>query len=474
MTIAGIVSLNSDSADEVGVMTDAESNDSFDMRKALLGMTIIGFVAVAGSIGGCYGTAMEIRPAICGFSCFLLILGLIFTAIFISMIVFMAAEAPLLVKETNRICRKSVITKLLLKCKHIPTNAIGPNTALAMSTPQPTAPPFQQAAVGGAGRRLRSLGRVGQGVVTWLATASMQLLEPHIDSVHHLSASIVKTFEPDAYVLPKPSKGLYATSLNLSFVRPRGITGEASFVYSVISELRKGRTAKGRRLKPGDNEINFLQSVCDRMKNEHGELYCRDECDLVDKLCKPPEGFEEDTACVCDAKGPRKLQDDANMFSGSLAGQTGLNYVQAECPGAMLNVQGTEVGGVCRGDGCSLIPGTDDEGCYALASTDCRKWAELLNTEVSTPFSDKPNVYWSTGACKHPDPRSRVIDRGLRILLGFITALGFLALFMSLSSLCGCCLFFEIHTGKKVHQAVRGAVMDDDEEDYDEEDVDDE
>merc|ERR1719265_1756996 len=86
-------------------MTDAESNDSFSTRRALLGMTIIGFIAVVGSIAGCYGAVAENRTAVCSFSFFLVLLGLLFSAIFISLLAFMKAEAPLLVKETNRICR---------------------------------------------------------------------------------------------------------------------------------------------------------------------------------------------------------------------------------------------------------------------------------------------------------------------------------------------------------------------------------
>lgn len=443
----GIEAQNSMDFEVFDDFSSAENNDSFHLRDAILAMVIFGFISVIGSFAGCYGVIAENRTAICSFSLILVILFMMYAAVTLVMVGLMMTVGPVVVKETNRICRNADDMKILLKCPASSLGAVSYGTAISMSTNAPTLAPYAYQT----GRRLRAWAGT---FTTALAASSIKHLGPHAGTVHYFGAQLVQKIEPNAYILRHHAvpRDFLDTPNN------RSLFHHSKYLYLLAKAIQQSATQEGRRLEPGQNEMNVLSSVCGRLKaaeDETGEEYCRNECDLVNKLCEAPEGFVEDTACICDAEGPRKRQiSGENPFEGDTTGVTGLNYVTAECPDGMVMEMGTAVGGTCKGKSCYMREGDSQEGCYGLASTDCRQYAEMMNTEVTQPFDSEPDVYWATGACEHPDPRSKVIARGLAICVGFIAAIFVFSLFLFFNSLCACCLFFEIHSGKKATRSL--------------------
>jgi hypothetical protein len=60
-----------------------------------------------------------------------------------------------------------------------------------------------------------------------------------------------------------------------------------------------------------------------------------------------------------------------------------------------------------------------------------------------------------------------MVQDGLTLAVVFIGWVFFLSVLLLLTSMCSCCLFCEIHTGKKADEHARSIVYGSDDEDYD-------
>lgn len=387
--------------EKMSTMMAAESNDTLDLQKATQAMLIVGIVSILGSTCGIFGAFKEYRGPVCLFAIFAGLLGLVFLGMMAAMLAFLESTYHDIVKETNRICRDPVATAHVFQCKLPAVNA-------ATGIPQVTAPP----------------------------------------AIHgeHIGTVPVET-DPinQAPSTRRLAMVLFAQSLSRSWSYQN--FGGQSFLSMAGNGSSVG-LHQGRRLDAGTTEDHFLTSVCGRLKASDSMVGgCNDECQLIAALCVQPQDFDELTACVCDAKGPRRFHMTGVIGE---APQPSNGFVNAQCPPSMI------VDGKCQGTGCSIPPsmqteGLEQEGCWVLPSTKCQGVA----SEPYPGGNVAENPYWSPGPCSKPDERSKVVLEGFNLCLWFIGFTGALGAVLLLSSCCSCCLVCELHTDKRPDQHAR-------------------
>lgn len=237
--VCGIMARTSSDFEMVSQMITTETNESFDFEKAVLGLIVLGALAVVGGFFGCYGAWSEHRGALAAYSFFAFLMGLFFSGMGIAMRAFLDTTGPVLIKETNRICRDTDLTKRHLDCPVSQAITIPDDTA------NPTVPP-------------------------------------------NIMAS------PVARLLLSASTG----SWRLSDV-PMGVAVLSATAWDMQSthNLTRRLQMVNQADEPGSTENHFLRRLCDYEKQE--DASCANICTLIDDLCAPPKEFFPKSACLC-------------------------------------------------------------------------------------------------------------------------------------------------------------------------------
>lgn len=455
--VVGIQARSSEEFEKTVTMVDTSTNGDLDIDKVTLAVIILGFFCILGALGGCYGAFTEHRGAVCGFSIFLLVFGGVVGGMALATAAYVKAAQPFVYKEVNRLCRDPALTRQMLNCAaeaQTVYNAPGTNG-------QPTIPPTNQESTGA--RRLQDTTRhhTTGGRLAALGVPIMTSMQALGESNHlHLLADGFKSYmEP----FGRPLRPEVAFSNHTGFLvdektritttaflhhKHGGVSGMMSILYREALEVQG---AKGRQLAAGTTEKNFISSSCDKMKADGYD--CQSNCQLLDELCVQPDGFNALEACVCDPKGPQKLSA-ADMET----------IEQSQCPTEM------EENGVCQGSFCSIPnyrreQGNTAEGCWVYPTSMC-------HGDLGTPIPGNCDTnngnglcvgqpYYAEGPCVDPDSRSKMVLEGFeacKMVIGFIFFLGCLLL---LTSMCSCCLFCELHTGKSADSHARSIMYGD-------------
>lgn len=457
----GIQARDSESFEKFVTMVNAESDHAFEVDKCTLSVIIIGFFIILGSLAGCYGAFSEHRGAICGFAFFLLLMGALFASLVICMAMFLQGSSPMIIKETNRLCRDPALTRQVLDC---PAETMYNGQGAIFTTPSPTNQPMLGTAattgVTPTARRLRdpTLKEHFEGLSDYVSKRAQDFGDSsHVKRVVEYLQPLGRPLMPTPAPAPRfanETEFNMHTRISISALKAHeqgGMPAMLRMLYSEMTVANSDRKLLSRRLAPGTSEKNFITNVCDNLKANGQD--CSSQCQLLDELCVVPEGFNVETACVCDSKGPQKLSS-ADMAS----------IVQATCPTSMVE------NGICMGTFCSIpnarqSEGANEEGCWVLPTTLCHKEGGFAYPGPckSDPCTEYP--YYHTGPCVDPDPRSGMVKKGIDLAKVFIGFTAFLAIQLLLTSMCSCCLFCEIHTGKKADEHARSIVYGSDSED---------
>lgn len=186
-----------------------------------------------------------------------------------------------------------------------------------------------------------------------------------------------------------------------------------------------------RRLEPGTTELHLVRKICNDMKD------CEDPCLLVDRLCVPPDSYDEATACVCAGRAV-------------MATASGEELAPTAAPSTS--------GNPTDGSYCSKWSGADEEWCFVYPRSSCNPEppGTLVFNETVGPFMSKTPCY------QIPDARSSLVDEALGWLWPFAGVTIFMGCWLLFSTTCGCCLACEIHTGEKVEDHARNVIYDED------------
>lgn len=185
----------------------------------------------------------------------------------------------------------------------------------------------------------------------------------------------------------------------------------------------------GRRLEPGTTEVHFIRSICNQMES------CDNPCLLIERLCEPPEDFNEATACMCAGK-PIVATALGDALAPTMAPPTSGDPVD--------------------GSYCSKWSGSDEEWCYVYPQSSCNPdppGGLGMNQRVG-PFTSNAPCY------QIPDSRSSLVVEALGWLWPFIIITIFMGCWLLISTSCGCCLGCELHTGENVAAHARQVVND--------------
>jgi len=285
-------------------------------------------------------------------------------------------------------------------------------------------------------------------------------------SGHELKKEINRICGPQA-------EELLMTGLNCTAppdVADRRLGGEAttgqwkseySFAFAFSLEAAFGSrrgvasVAPHRELLAGTTEESLIVRTCSRM----GDELCPNPCALIRDWCKPPEGFNPETACVCDRQGPRAR------------GSEGV-FVPATCDRAIngdmcaQDYMGRKLGVFCQRSNQTWAD-AEDEYCFVLPSAKCGEKGGTVPAQCSIAGE---STCKSNGPCVDPDSRSKMYNNWEEIavrILGFTFILAVLGILTGFFTCCLCC---ELHTGKDIGEHTRSLIQNEPLEEYSEHD----